>query len=63
MLPPNLAERCAALRLDAKRHKAALAHHRRQLRAVMQELAEIEARCARLGLTVELIARITPPSR
>ena len=57
MLPANLAERCAALRVEVKMHKAAIARHRRQLGTAKAALVEVEARCLRLGLTVELIER------
>lgn len=45
-----LAERIRTLESAAREHKREVRHHRAQLRACMDEIAELRALAARLGL-------------
>lgn len=53
----DLLERASALRATVKRHKAAIAKHRAELREAAAVLATIEAECTRLGIGFELQPR------
>ena len=51
-MQPRSRERVAELEREAREHKRSVRFHRERLRECMQELSELRAVCARVGIQV-----------